>query len=64
MIKFATIGTSFVTRWFLDAAKRCEGVEYAAVYSRSRETAKQFAEEYGGAEMIPVVRIRDCGTIG
>lgn len=47
MIKFATVGTSFVTRWFLAAAGRCSGVEYAAVYSRNRENAERFAAEYG-----------------
>lgn len=47
MIRFATVGTSFVTRWFLEAAGRCRDVECAAVYSRNGETAERFAKEYG-----------------
>lgn len=52
MIRFATIGTNFITRWFLEAVRRCEelqpgGLQLTAVYSRKEETARAFAEEFG-----------------
>jgi len=46
-IRFATIGTNFITEWFLEAAKKCSNLEYAAVYSRHEETAQQFAAKHG-----------------
>lgn len=50
MIRFATIGTNFVTTWFLEAAGQCEELQYAAVYSRTAEKTRQFAEQYGAAK--------------
>ena len=50
-IRFATIGTSKITRSFLNGARHDERFCLAAVYSRSEETAKAFAAEYG-AEKI------------
>lgn len=43
-IKFATIGTSWITEAFLKGAKLCEEFKYYATYSRSEEKAKAFAE--------------------
>lgn len=47
MIRFATIGTNFITEWFLEAVGHCEGMVYAAAYSRSEETARAFADRHG-----------------
>lgn len=47
MIRFATIGTNFVVDWFLEAAAGCDGLQYAAAYSRTRETAEAFGKKYG-----------------
>lgn len=47
MIRFATIGTNFITEWFLEAVGRCEGFTYAAAYSRKEETARAFAGKHG-----------------
>jgi predicted dehydrogenase len=47
MIRLATIGTNIITRWFLDAARKCPELKYVAVYSRTKETASAFAKEYG-----------------
>lgn len=47
MIRFATIGTNFVVRWFLEAAARSSELLYVASYSREEEKAKAFAAEYG-----------------
>ncbi len=46
-MKFATIGTSWITDKFISSAQTIDGVELAAVYSRNEETAKTFAEKYG-----------------
>lgn len=45
IIKFATIGTSKITRRFLNASRECEGFELTAVYSRDRQRAEEFAAE-------------------
>ncbi len=47
MIRFATIGTSFITDWFVKATLSCEKLEYAAVYSRTRQKGEDFASKYG-----------------
>ncbi|TRY42586.1 Gfo/Idh/MocA family oxidoreductase [Geobacillus sp. LEMMJ02] len=47
MIRFATIGTNWITEAFLDAARLVDSIELAAVYSRTEETAKQFADKVG-----------------
>lgn len=41
--RFATIGTNFIVRRFLNAAALCNNFELGAVYSRSLETGRQFA---------------------
>lgn len=46
-VKFATIGTSSITDKFLKAAQSCPDFEYAAAYSRTLKTAKQFAASHG-----------------
>lgn len=45
-VKFATIGTNFVTRSFLEAGAYLEGFELTAVYSRSTQNAKKLLEGY------------------
>ena len=50
-MKFATIGTSWITEKFVSAAKTVPGIEHAAVYSRGEETARAFAAKTG-AEKI------------
>lgn len=47
MIRFATIGTNFITEWFLEAVGYCEGLTYGAAYSRTEETARAFAAKHG-----------------
>lgn len=47
MVRFATIGTNFITDWFLEAVGHCGGMTYAAAYSRNEETAKAFAQKHG-----------------
>ncbi|MED1204306.1 Gfo/Idh/MocA family protein [Heyndrickxia acidicola] len=45
-MKLATIGTSWITSEFIEAAKESGKLSLAAVYSRSKEAAKRFAEKH------------------
>ncbi|MDO3408714.1 Gfo/Idh/MocA family oxidoreductase [Saccharibacillus sp. CPCC 101409] len=47
MIRFGMIGTNFITERFIDAARQTEGLELAAVYSRTESRAREFAGRYG-----------------
>ncbi|EDR8668175.1 Gfo/Idh/MocA family oxidoreductase [Salmonella enterica] len=46
MIRFAIIGTNWITRQFVDAAHETGKFRLAAVYSRSLEQAQSFANDY------------------
>lgn len=46
MVRFATIGTNFITDRFIQAGQLCEDFQLSAVYSRSISTAKEFAAKY------------------
>ncbi|MBW7650374.1 Gfo/Idh/MocA family protein [Anoxybacillus sp. ST4] len=50
MIRFATIGTNWITEAFIQAAKRVPSFHLQAVYSRQQETASAFAEKTGATE--------------
>lgn len=45
-IRFGVIGTNNITHWFLSGAAQIEDFALTAVYSRSEEKAKEFAEKY------------------
>lgn len=45
-IRFAIIGTNFITSTFLEAAASCDCFVLSAFYSRSIEKAKSFAQKY------------------
>ncbi len=46
MIRFAVIGTNWITRQFVDAAHETGKYTLTAVYSRSLEQARHFASDY------------------
>ena len=46
MIRFAVIGTNWITRQFVDAAHETGNLKLTAVYSRSLEQAQTFANDY------------------
>lgn len=46
-IRFATIGSNFIVDSFLRGAAHEERFEYAAVYSRNEDRAREFAQRYG-----------------
>ncbi|MFJ7639194.1 Gfo/Idh/MocA family protein [Peribacillus sp. NPDC046944] len=47
MIRYGIIGTNWITERFLNAAKHVEGFSLNAVYSRTEEKARDFADKYG-----------------
>lgn len=47
MVKFGIIGTNFITDSFLEGAKLCPEFKLEAVYSRTEERGREFAEKYG-----------------
>ena len=47
MIRFATIGTNWITEAFIEAARKVEDFALTAVYSRTEEKAKEFAKKTG-----------------
>ncbi|BDG37602.1 Gfo/Idh/MocA family protein [Saccharococcus caldoxylosilyticus] len=47
MVRFATIGTNWITESFIEAAKQIEDFTLAAVYSRTEEKAREFAQKTG-----------------
>lgn len=47
MIKFAVIGTNWITQKFVQAAHESQSMQLAAVYSRNLDSAAQFAQEFG-----------------
>ncbi|MDO5089013.1 MAG: Gfo/Idh/MocA family oxidoreductase [Leptotrichiaceae bacterium] len=46
-MRFGIIGTNWITDKLIDAGKEIENFELTAVYSRTEETAKKFADKYG-----------------
>lgn len=47
MLKLGIIGRNFVVDWMLAAAQQVSRLQPVAIYSRSMEDAKAFAEKYG-----------------
>ena len=49
MIKFATVGTGWITEAFIEAAKLSEQYQLTGVYSRTEKKAKQLANQYNAS---------------
>ncbi|MFS0861213.1 Gfo/Idh/MocA family protein [Fredinandcohnia sp. 179-A 10B2 NHS] len=47
MIRFGVIGTNWITEAFLQAASEIKDFKLTAVYSRTEDRAKEFAEKHG-----------------
>lgn len=47
MVRFCSIGTSFITDWLMRAAPMTPDFQLKGVYSRSMEKARAFGEKYG-----------------
>lgn len=52
MIKYSVIGTSWITRSFIDGANGVEALALDGVYSRSREKGQSFADETGALRVF------------
>lgn len=46
MIRFAIVGTNWITRQFIDAAHETGAMKLCAVYSRSQQQAEAFITDY------------------
>ncbi|WP_062050524.1 Gfo/Idh/MocA family protein [Bacillus sp. JCM 19034] len=46
MVRFAVIGTNWITDRFIAAASKVEGFSLTAVYSRTKERAEEFADKH------------------
>ena len=46
MIRFAVVGTNWITKQFVDAAHETGKYKLTAIYSRSLEQAQAFANDY------------------
>lgn len=49
MIRFAVVGTNWITERFIDAAHECGKMKLTAIYSRRLEQAQAFGANYPGA---------------
>lgn len=49
MIRFGIIGTNKISDEFIISAKNVEGFQLTAVYSRSEDTGREFAEKHGAS---------------
>ncbi|WP_426451865.1 Gfo/Idh/MocA family protein [Paenibacillus sp. S-38] len=47
MVRFGIIGTNWITETFIQAALLTDKVSFTAVYSRTEEKGREFAEKYG-----------------
>ncbi|RUS48719.1 Gfo/Idh/MocA family protein [Cohnella sp. AR92] len=64
MVRFGVIGTNWITEAFLKAARQVEGFVLEAVYSRTEEKAKEFAEKHGAAHTFTdMEKMAASGTI-
>ncbi len=64
MVRFGVIGTNWITGAFIEAAKEVEGFALAAVYSRSEDTGRAFAERYGAVHTFTSVEeMAASGTV-
>ncbi len=57
MVRYAIIGTSWITETFIRGAMGVDGLQLAAVYSRSAEKGRSFADQFtaaGDGREIPV----------
>ncbi len=47
MIKYGVIGSGWIAESFVEGAQTVEGMHFAAMYSRTYEKGKEFAEKFG-----------------
>ncbi len=52
MVKYGVIGSGWIAEEFVKGAMTVDGMEFAAMYSRSEATGAAFAAKFGGAEVF------------
>ena len=57
MIRFAVIGTGWIAEEFVKGAQLVPGLKFAAVYSRSADRGKAFAEPFPARSCVQVAAI-------
>ena len=63
-MRFAVVGTNFISREFVTAGRKLAGFSLAAVCSRRRETAEAFADSFGGARCLTSLEeLAACGDV-
>ena len=45
-MRFAVIGSNFISDWFIEAGKTCEKFELGMIYSRTEQRAKEYAARH------------------
>ncbi len=56
MIRFAVVGTNWITKQFVDAAHETGKYKLTAIYSRSLEQAQAFAKRLSGRASVYLAR--------
>lgn len=46
-MNFAVIGTNYISDWMIEAGRNYENFHVQAVYSRTMEKGRAFADKYG-----------------
>lgn len=57
MIRFAVVGTNWITKQFVDAAHETGKYKLTAIYSRSLEQAQAFASDYPVEHLFTSLKI-------
>ncbi len=64
MVRLGIIGRNFVVDWMLAAAKQAPALRPVAIYSRSMETGREFAEKYGLVHVFDRLEdLADCRDV-
>ena len=53
-MRFGVVGTNWITDRFLGAARLIEDFQLTAVYSRTGERGREFAQKYGAEAVLPI----------
>ncbi len=62
-IKYSVIGTSWITKSFIEGAKYIDGLQLDGVYSRSEEKGKAFAQQTGAKRVFKSIEeVADSDT--
>lgn len=64
MVRYAVIGTNFITDQFIEVTKECDNIELKAVYSRDINRAKEYAK-INGADLAfdSLLDLANCDEI-